>query len=548
MAGFIRLKFYFTVWIFYCCTVSVFAQSDFLLKYYTSNAPKSKLTYLAQFPYKEYIQHVSFTNFRQLEADRQFLNRQLHCGDEFLYHLCAHYSKNYPVSTNNLTQRITEGEKYLDAAKNSKHLISDTNDIYPIIGYFLLGQVSKKLEHDILNSTFDTRNPENKQLIDRLADRKVFICTVPGNLTKAIVNFKKGNFKYVFLRTYLNIEDYFYVYYEKLGDVFWFLLLFILVCILYLIWGGGKKRIYGIIIFACILIAHTVIKRIYEQPDLSILENPGLSQHPIEKYFYTNNAPVVRTYSLITKQGKTIGESIWLTRKDTAQAYTDAHYFATGDIVSKYELQKKNNSLMLVSSGGFNNILEQPDGFTVEDGSIINTVISQYRHGLVMLNNGEINVLNLKRNLFLLPSGKVIRNPLTSVTSYAELVKWSKNTGATVFQTQLLCYQDSLLITIEKAKRELRERRLLAICTDKKNKTSYYVLFNIRTPSYLAEITMEVFSILSRNHYEIHAILNLDTGAYDILELWDEHRHANATIKGTVDIHKAINLITFTKK
>jgi len=528
--------------------VTAFAQSAYLTEYYRSNKSKSKPEFLIQFPYQKYLQRISFTDFKQLEADRLYLNRQLDCGNEFMYNLCDHYCNKEPISTENLEQKISVGEKYLDAKVNETDSISDTTNIYSVIGYFLLGKVSRKLEHDIQNTTFDVRNPENIKLITRLADRKVFICTIPGNLTKAIVNFKKGNFKYVFLRTYLKLEDYFYVYYEKIGDGFLFVLFGLLLIILYLIWSGGRKRVYGILILICVLIAHIIIKRKYEEPDLSILANPNISQQPAENYFYTNNIPVVRTYRLKTKQGNIIGESIWLMRKDATQEYIDAHYFVIGDIVSKYEQQKKYNFLILVSSGGFNNILEQPDGLTIEDGTIINTVISQYRHGLVMLNKGGINVLNLKNNHFVLPSGKSINNPLTTAKAYAELIKWAKEEKATLFQTQLLCYQDSLLITIEKAKRELRERRLLAICTDKKSNRNYYVIFNIHKPSYLAEITMEVFSILSRNNNKIEAILNLDTGAYDILELRDKNNHAVGHIKGTVDIHKAINLITFTKR
>ncbi len=547
--GFIRTKYYVTVVLMFLYALELKAQSTFLLDYNRSNPTNNKSDYLSQFPYNEYLKKISFTDFKQLETDRLFLNRHLECGNEFIYNLCDHYCNNEPISTENLEQKIIVGEKYLDARVNDADSISDTTNIYPVIGYFLLGKVSRKLEHDILNTTFDVRNPENKKHIARLADRKVFICTVPGNLTKAIVNFKKGNFKYVFLRTYLKLEDYFYVYYEKIGDGFLFVLFCLVSTILYLIWAGGKKRIYGILILISVILVHTIIKRKYEQPDLSILANPTISQQPAENYFYTNSIPAVRTYRLKNKQGNIIGESIWLTRKDATQEYVDAHYFAVGDIVSKYEQQKKDKSLILVSSGGFNNILEQPDGFTVEGGSIINTVISQYRHGMVMLHNGDINVLNLRNNHFTLPSGgKVIKNPLTSITAYAELVKWSQQAKATIFQTQLLCYQDSLLITIEKAKRELRERRLLAVCTDKKSNKSYYVIFNIRTPSYLAEITMEIFSVLTRNNVRIKAILNLDTGTYDILELWNDKGHATDAIKGTVDIHKAINLISFTKK
>ncbi|MBK9328011.1 MAG: hypothetical protein IPM95_01600 [Sphingobacteriales bacterium] len=543
IAGFNRMKFYMTALFMFMYAVTAFAQSAFMTQHFRSNEPKPRNDFLKQFPYQKYLKNVSFSDIKQLEADRLFLNHTLNGGDDFLYQLCDYNNGSYPVTAENIERKITIGEKYLDY-KNT----GDSTEIYSVIGYFILGQVAKKLEYGIQNTTFDVRDPENKKLISRLSDRKVFICTVPGNLTKAIVNFRKGNFKYVFLRTYVNLEDYFYMYYEKLGDAFWFLMLFILFFTSYLIWAGGKKTVYGILILIILLIAHIFIRREYEKPDLSILENPALTQRLIKKYFYTNNTPAVRTYGLITTDGKTIGESIWLTRKDSLQEYIDAHYFAAGDIVSKHERQKKDESLIIVSSGGFNNILEQPDGFTVEGGAIINTVISPYRHGLVMLSDGGINVLNLKNSHFTIPSGQPISNPLTTVKGYAEMVKWAKKAKATVFQTQLLCYQDSLLITIEKAKRELRERRLLAICTDKKSNTNYYVIFNIRNPCYLAEITMEIFSVLSRNNTEIKAILNLDTGSYDILELYDESGHVIDAIKGTVDISKAINLISFTKK
>ena len=246
----------------------------------------------------------------------------------------------------------------------------------------------------------------------------------------------------------------------------------------------------------------------------------------------------VRIYRL-SDGNKSIGHSIWLSRP-----YLAVKYFADGNVFTKFKATPK---VILATTGGFTNTFNQPEGLTVENGNIVNAVMMRDRHGLVLVSNQGMNVINLKNDNFRLPRSKTIINPLNSLLAYSELLNWCKHSNATIFQTQLLAYGDSVLISAEKAKTQLRERRLLTLVSDNKTHEIHHIIFNITESYNLAIIAQEVYKIVKSRNKKVEAILNLDVGAYDILKVFDDNGNELSIVKGTQQISKATNLIIYQK-
>ena len=246
-------------------------------------------------------------------------------------------------------------------------------------------------------------------------------------------------------------------------------------------------------------------------------------------------------YTLIDSSGKSIGHSIWL-----ETAMIKSKYFALSAFDQYSEFQKK-HTVFLATTGGFTTNFNgiKPDGFTVDNGVLSNAILLHDRHGLVMFSDNGIKVLNLKFN-FQLPDGEQMESPLNSILTYSKLLKWCKNNKATVFQTQLLAFNDHKLINQNKAPSALRERRILAIFRTSSGQ-KIHAIFDIKSPYNLAVITEEIFNIIKIRHLKIEGILNLDTGSYNILNIFDGSGNSITDLNGPVEISKATNLIVYYK-
>jgi hypothetical protein len=122
---------------------------------------------------------------------------------------------------------------------------------------------------------------------------------------------------------------------------------------------------------------------------------------------------------------------------------------------------------------------------------------------------------------------KTIDNPLTSLLAYAELLDWCRTRKVTMFQTQLLAFSDKLMIDPGKAKPEPRERRILSLISPEPGSNNpasvHHVIFNIVAPCKLADISEEIFVTLKKRKMKVEALLNLDVGAFNILQTFDDH-------------------------
>ena len=140
--------------------------------YYSSHNYLNYQAFVSDFPYKKYLDSVSFTDFKTIQSDRYFIYKKYNQGDLFIYNLAENFIKLYPVSVKDFDSKTTIGESYLN---RNKGFHPSVNIIYQIVGYYLLGKVATKIEYVISKDSFDVNLPLNQQLIKRLETNKVFI-------------------------------------------------------------------------------------------------------------------------------------------------------------------------------------------------------------------------------------------------------------------------------------------------------------------------------------------------------------------------------------
>jgi hypothetical protein len=255
----------------------------------------------------------------------------------------------------------------------------------------------------------------------------------------------------------------------------------------------------------------------------------------------------VKVYTL--KEGYSdIGHSIWLARGGKKEA--KAVYFSEGDVYGKLNKWKRGKELVLTCSGAFSDDLYKtngalPVGLNVENGYIKNrTVIKEGMDALVIVYaTGGIVVSDLtKGDLFLQSLGKKV-NVRKDVSAKYDLLKWAEDEKATIFQTQLLAYDNALKIGSE-GRKQKRERRFLGLAKTSSG-TLYHIIFNFPNGEYLYDGAKKVMNHLNDQDMKVIALLNLDTGAYNVMDLNTGDYSIDAKIKGSTKVSAAVNLLSY---
>lgn len=530
------------------------AQSNFMQQYYAQHRSEPLDVFIQNFPYADYLAEVAFTDFKTLQADRYFLWKKKGEGDDFLYYLGENFIKYYPVGLDHLEKKVEIGEAFLNPNKGFNRPV---DEIYQIIGYFILGKVAHRIEDAIRKNNFNQNKSRNQRLIKRLETNKVYLSVEESTSSKLFKNIKQGNFAYIFDRIWLKFKAHFQPFAQMLNiksKAFFIVLSIALagIFIIFLVSVFSRNFLRsGVSFFSA---AALLICPLFLPSSKAYAFNPSKQYTLFKMNFVKNYQPIqgkqdhaINIMKIEDEKGKEIGQAVWMQRP-----HLKAKYFAYQNVSNKFHQFKQQKDIVLATTGGFTNSFHQPEGLTVENGNIVNAVLMHDRHGLVMVReSGGINVLNLKRDKFHLPLGhkkvKTINNPLESLVAYSELLRWCRDFKATLFQTQLLAYSDKLLIHPGKAKNQLRERRILALFSDKNTGAVHHAIFNIEASYELATIAEEVYSLIASRNKKIEAILNLDVGSYNILEVYDDHEKRLNYIKGPVRINEATNLIVYTK-
>jgi hypothetical protein len=510
--------------------------------YYEQNKQQTKEVFIKNFPYDDYLKATEFTDFKTLQQDRFYLYSKFGDGDDFLYYVGENFIKAYPVQSPaaELNKKVDIGEAYL---KPKKGLNRNVDEIYRNIGYFILGKVALKIEDEIKANRFDLNDPANAALVKRLEANKVYISVEESTAGKIAAHIRQRDWAYLFRRLWLKINDHA----EAVYKFSWIGLISSVVLAISLFYFKWRKT--GILCVLAGLMAAGLLVALKVKPAPS--SNPVVvaarSDYSLQsdKKFFPIGAKgyALEVFKILDKNNSEVGQAIWLQRPELK-----ATYFAYENVPKRYHAYCAANKVVLATTGGFTNNFSQPEGLTVENGNIVNAVLMHDRHGLVMISNGGIHVLNLKNDTSNLPPGdQTIENPLRSLIAYSKLLQWCRVNRATVFQTQLVSFSNALTIDRAKARLQLRERRLLALASDPQTRSVHHVIFNVPNQQNLADISGEIFAMLAARGKKVEAVLNLDVGAYDILNIFDENGALLPDVKGPVDIDKATNLIVYSR-
>lgn len=243
-----------------------------------------------------------------------------------------------------------------------------------------------------------------------------------------------------------------------------------------------------------------------------------------------------------------IGQSIWISRSGKK---INAKYFAYKQfgksIHDRYSEWKEGKKLVLSCSGAYTYSKrdEYPTGITVDNGNIVNRSIRDDMDALVLVYaTGGIAVSDLDDGDLYLGSLNKRVNIRDRNDKY-EFLSWAEEEQATVFQSHLLAYTNKMRIG-EESDRDRAHRRILALVKDSDGEL-FHVIFNIREEVRLYDISNTLFHYLREKENDVIAMVNLDTGAYDILEVYDEENDKIDAIHGdrSFSIRKATNLITY---
>jgi hypothetical protein len=183
-----------------------------------------------------------------------------------------------------------------------------------------------------------------------------------------------------------------------------------------------------------------------------------------------------------------------------------------------------NRQILLVTVSAFSNSWNFdaiPVGLCLDDGYVVNRVLSENMDGMVVVyNSGEIIVADLGKQVSIkTDSGTVALSVKYSYLDRYKFLKWGQDNKLTLFQTQLVYSAERELNFTNLRYGQKRERRFLAIC--KKGNISHHVIVDapdqleLNLSAYYAKATLEY------GGFEVSSILNLETGGRNILYVYN---------------------------
>lgn len=238
-----------------------------------------------------------------------------------------------------------------------------------------------------------------------------------------------------------------------------------------------------------------------------------------------------------------------------------AKYFAfktsTKSVSERYQEWCRGKQVVLYSSAAYIDARAYiPEGLTIDNGVSVNeNFVFGKMDGLVIIEAvGGVRISNIEdRNLTIYdPLAENI--DLNSPYDRNSFVDWAVRKRATCFQTHLLAYRsqgkEMLKIDPINGRVRERERRMLALCMS--GSDVYHVIYNIANHyvymyDAAAAIKGNVNAPVSQGGLgmSLVALVNLDVGAQDVFQLFDESGSGIHTFKGPVHINRATNLLVY---
>jgi exopolysaccharide biosynthesis protein len=231
-----------------------------------------------------------------------------------------------------------------------------------------------------------------------------------------------------------------------------------------------------------------------------------------------------------------------------------AKYFAAKDangrsVYSRYsEWSKNKNIILLCGAAYFDGSPAKPVGITIDNGILVNEQISDRGNGLaIVYATGGIACSNIKEgNLSIKCNSGDKKLNIKDAWDRKEFIKCAQEQSATVFQQHLLVFRNQLN-DFTGLNDEKRERRFLAVGKDADGKLVHTIVDYPNQGATLKIGADKVFNFLKdyRDMQDITFMINLDTGAQDVFQLFDKNGSVRYDIKGKVKPEEAVNLLVY---
>lgn len=217
-----------------------------------------------------------------------------------------------------------------------------------------------------------------------------------------------------------------------------------------------------------------------------------------------------------------------------------AKYFDGGNAFERYMKWKAGRNIILAMNGAYTDECgawknSNPVGLSVNDGICHNRMFTEKLGGLVFIYpNGGITACDVK--------GECGPYDISSSWDRVRLIEKCKEDDITIFQTHLLIFNDSLLVSSNSDLDKKRERRFLAGCS--KNGEVFHVIVNLLDYMPLCNATEGAYEALKQGlgMEEIHFMVNLCTGCNNRFQVGENY---DFPIKGTVPFKDASNLLVY---
>ncbi len=226
---------------------------------------------------------------------------------------------------------------------------------------------------------------------------------------------------------------------------------------------------------------------------------------------------------------------------------------------SRYSSWSANKNVIAISSGTYMDLCDasiaKPMGLCIDDGNIVNNKIENTYGGIVVvyatggmvasaIEKGDLNITNSKTHSKMTID---VRNQFQKQA----FIDWAKEEKATVFQTHLFVYKDSLRL-IENPNERMKNapRRFLAVCKEEDGTVSHYIV-NLPRASTLYQGVVKAKEYLKNieDVTQIVFMINLDPGCQNFYNVHnsDGSKKLESNFNGdpNLTINQAANLLAY---
>lgn len=232
-------------------------------------------------------------------------------------------------------------------------------------------------------------------------------------------------------------------------------------------------------------------------------------------------------------------------------------YFAYKDggtsVYQRFLNWKIGKNIICYSSGAYidfcDAIIAKPAAFCIDNGNVINNVLAADLDGLIIIYpTGNMQAYSIKEAAIDIVYKEGTRKKINIKNALEKqfFIEWAKKTGATVFQTHLLCYKNQLAVSA--VSKKTSNRRFIVSGKDG-NGNARQIIINSLSQLTLFDATSNVINYLKTSSLlsDISFIFNLDPGCQDVYRVYNSDGKicTLSGFNGSYQIEKAANLIVY---